>query len=169
MKGALYVLGSKSFGNMAILDWNVGPTYIMKLLQCQHEQKPSVQQLVQAVTQDYFIRLAEPSVSCHKPCLHTFLSLNSCQTIKLSVTSKTCSIAAAAVEAISGQTQEPSVVDSLSQHNNRRIESRNVACEKLVPELLAVAQNPSSHWRYVLTATVCALCLCLSKFRANGR
>ena len=28
-------------GNMAILDWRVGPKYILKLLQCQHEQKVS--------------------------------------------------------------------------------------------------------------------------------
>ena len=47
---------------MAILDWSVGPTYIMKLLGCQHEQKPSVQQLVKAVTGDFLVRLAEPSV-----------------------------------------------------------------------------------------------------------
>lgn len=53
---------------MAILDWSIGPTYIMKLLQCQHEQKPSVQQLVKVVTQDFFIRLAEPSVSRVIPC-----------------------------------------------------------------------------------------------------
>lgn len=29
MKGALYVLGSKMFQNLSILDWRYGPKYIM--------------------------------------------------------------------------------------------------------------------------------------------
>ena len=49
---------------MAILDWNVGPKYILKLLGCQFEQKPSIQTLVRTVTGDFLIRLAEPSVRC---------------------------------------------------------------------------------------------------------
>lgn len=54
-------------GNMAILDWSVGPTYILKLLGCQFEQKPSIQALVRTVTGDFLVRLAEPSV-CRPPC-----------------------------------------------------------------------------------------------------
>ena len=82
-------LNQSCSGNMAILDWNVGPTYIMKLLGCQFEQKvvaialckratltclvqPSVQQLVKVVTGDFLIRLAEPSVSSHAVALRDF-------------------------------------------------------------------------------------------------
>ena len=61
MKGALYVLGSKVFGNFAILDWRFGPTYILSLLNCQHQPKPSVQALVKNIQNDYIVRLAEPS------------------------------------------------------------------------------------------------------------
>lgn len=52
---------------MAILDWSIGPTYILKLLGCQFEQKPSIQALVRSVTNDFIVRLAEPSV--RSPCI----------------------------------------------------------------------------------------------------
>lgn len=32
MKGALYVLGSKMFQNLSILDWRYGPRYLMGAL-----------------------------------------------------------------------------------------------------------------------------------------
>ena len=76
------------------------------------------------------------------------------QTIKLSIISKDSQTAARAVENISGRQQDESLLERLSSHNRARIESRNVAYDQLVPDLLKVAQNTSSHWRYVLTATV---------------
>lgn len=72
MKGALYVLGSKMLGNLAILDWRFGPRYLLALLECSHQERPSVQQLVKTITHDFVIRLAEPSTlkaSVHSPAL----------------------------------------------------------------------------------------------------
>lgn len=61
------------------------------------------------------------------------------------------------LEEISAKPSNTALVESLGDYNGRRIESRNVAYSKLVPELLAVAKDPNSHWRYSLTATV-SLC-----------
>lgn len=51
-------------------------------------------------------------------------------------------------------------VDRLSEHNKRRIDSRNMSYSDLVPRLLAVTQDKNSHWRYVLTASVSSRGLC---------
>ena len=55
---------------------------------------------------------------------------------------------------MSKKPKDDGLVECLSRHNRTRIDLRNAAYTKLLPDLLAVAKNPSSHWRYVLTATV---------------
>lgn len=79
------------------------------------------------------------------------------QTIKLSISSPASQDAAAIVEEASGRGKDVEQVERLSKHNQSRIDSRNLAYSQLLPELLRVAQDPKSHWRYTLTATV-SLC-----------
>lgn len=74
----------------------------------------------------------------------------------MTLTSQSSQEAAAILESQSARSVDDAQVERLSQHNKRRIESRNAAYAKLVPQLLAVTQDQKSHWRYVLTASVCA-------------
>lgn len=64
---------------------------------------------------------------------------------------------------------DTALIDRLSDYNHRRIDARNEAYAKLVPELLAVARDKKSHWRYVLSATVSTgIHSMLTQYKAGG-
>lgn len=135
MKGALYVLGSKMFGNLAILDWRHSPRYLMALLSCSHQERPSVQNLVTTISHDFIIRLAEPS------------------TLKASVKSESLNLAADQLDAVCSIVPDVELVARVAQKARDRVDWKNTAFDGLLPQLLAVASSPESHWRYSLTAT----------------
>ncbi|GAA5990546.1 hypothetical protein JCM10908_003124 [Rhodotorula pacifica] len=135
MKGALYVLGAKAPQNMAILDWRWGPRYLMALLGCSHQDRPSVQNLVKTVTHDYIIRLAEP------------------MTLKNLVDSATLSQAADRLETLISLEQDADLVARVAAKARDRVNQKNEAYDELVPQLLQFASDPQTHWRYSLIAT----------------
>jgi hypothetical protein len=111
---------------------------------------------VKSVTDDFLLRLAEPSVSPRQIYqLSTIANRPSSQTIKLTLTSQASQNSALELEGLVQLPTEGALVERLAGYNQRRIDSRNVAYEGLVPQLLAVTQSSKSHWRYVLTAAVC--------------
>ncbi|GJN88228.1 hypothetical protein Rhopal_001193-T1 [Rhodotorula paludigena] len=126
MKGALYVLGAKAPQNLAILDWRFGPQYILALLGCQHQDRPSVQNLIRSVTHDFIIRLAEPS------------------TLKNSVDSQALQRSADQVEALIGIAEDEALVQRVAEKAKQRIEQKNAAYDQL---------DPATHHRYSLIAT----------------
>lgn len=100
------------------------------------------------------MRLAEPSVGKDEfQCELADLTVP--QTIKMTLTSDGSQEATKHLLEATSSSENNEVVQRLWQHNQRRIESRNTAYAELVPQLLAVAQDKKSHWRYVLTASVC--------------
>lgn len=76
------------------------------------------------------------------------------KTLKLKISSINSQDAAHALEKASMQPTDEALFRSLCMHSQRRIDTRNAEYEKLIPDLLAVAQDSSSHWRYVLASTV---------------
>lgn len=72
----------------------------------------------------------------------------------MTLTSESSQEAAAVLESQNARSVDSELVERLSQHNQRRIDSRNSAYADLIPQLLAVARDKNSHWRYVLTASV---------------
>lgn len=114
MKGALYVLGAKAPQNMAILDWRWGPRYLLALLGCSHQDRPSVQNLVKTVTHDYIIRLAEP------------------MTLKNLVDSPTLSQAADRVDAVIALEQDADLVARVAAKARDRVDQKNEAYDELV-------------------------------------
>lgn len=114
MKGALYVLGSKAPQNMAILDWRWGPRYLLALLGCSHQDRPSVQNLVKTVTHDYIIRLAEP------------------MTLKNLVDSVTLSQAADRLDALIALEQDSDLVARVAAKARDRVDQKNDAYDELV-------------------------------------
>ena len=135
MKGALYVLGSKMFQNLSILDWRYGPKYVLTMMQASHQERPSIQQLVKQVIHDFIIRLAEPS------------------TLKATVESDSLRIAADHLEALGSIAQDGELVGRVAAKARARIEQKNEAYDGLLPKLLEIAVDPGTHWRYSLTAT----------------
>ncbi|KPV77183.1 uncharacterized protein RHOBADRAFT_25084 [Rhodotorula graminis WP1] len=132
MKGALYVLGSKATQNLAILWWTVGPDYLRALLGCQHQERPSVQALVRTVTHDFIIRLGEPS------------------TLKSSVDSQALQRAADSIENLIAVPENKDLVARVAAKARERTDQKNAAYDELLPELLKLAADPSTHHRYVL-------------------
>lgn len=135
MKGALYVLGSKMLGNLAILDWRFGPRYLVALLECAHQERPSVQNLVKTITHDFVIRLAEPS------------------TLKASVESPGLKLAADQLDALTAVSVDEDLLARVAQKSQDRVAQKNAAYADLVPKLLVIARAAETHWRYALTAT----------------
>lgn len=114
MKGALYVLGSKATQNLAILDWRFGPRYLHWILQCSHQERPSVQNLVKTITHDFIIRIAEPS------------------TLKATVESEALNRSAAELEKLIAVAQDDELLSKVSHKAQQRIEQKNEAYDKLV-------------------------------------
>ncbi|KAH8929547.1 hypothetical protein BT69DRAFT_1292546 [Atractiella rhizophila] len=134
MKGALYVLGSKLFCNLGIVDWRFAPKYIMSLLGCHHQERPSVQSLAKGIIHDFIIRLGEPS------------------SLRSSVSSSGVQTAANELEKHSRYVEDKGLIERISGTRAKRVEHRDQAYLDLIPELLKFAQEPGRHWRYRLAA-----------------
>ncbi|BGP22448.1 Proteasome activator BLM10 [Rhodotorula toruloides] len=135
MKGALYVLGSKAPQNFAILDSRLWTPYLFAILGCQHQERPSVQNLIRSVTHDYIIRIGEPS------------------TLKNSIESASLQHAADDVEEMISIVEDHELVERVVQKVQSRTVQKNEAYDQLIPELLRLAKDPNTHWRYKLTCT----------------
>ncbi|GAA94209.1 uncharacterized protein L969DRAFT_375946 [Mixia osmundae IAM 14324] len=134
MKGALYILGSKNFSAMGLQDWRYLPTYVLRLLQCSHQEKPSIQQVVSMVLADFVTRLNVPST------LAQSLDQNGTE-------GKARQLAAALQLPPSG------LVEAVRQNSLQRTTHKDREYSELLPQLLHIAQSEKSHWRYSLFAT----------------
>ncbi|KAH8919753.1 hypothetical protein BT69DRAFT_1352911 [Atractiella rhizophila] len=134
MKGALYVLGSKLFCNLGIVDWRFAPKYITSLLGCHHQERPSVQSLAKGIIHDFIIRLGEPS------------------SLRSSVSSSGVQTAANELEKHTRYGEDKGLIERISGTRAKRVEHRDQAYLDLIPELLKFAQEPGRHWRYRLAA-----------------
>ncbi|GAA6033408.1 hypothetical protein JCM8097_006736 [Rhodosporidiobolus ruineniae] len=135
MKGALYVLGAKAPQNFCILDWRFFPRYVLELLACSHQERPSVQALIKTITHDTIIRVSEPS------------------TLKGSIDSERLSRAADAVDEVIAVVEDEALVQQVADKVKQRVDQKNAAYDELLPQLLEIAQDPKTHWRYTLIAT----------------
>lgn len=114
MKGAIYVLGSKATQNLAILDWRFGPRYLHWILQCSHQERPSVQNLIKTITHDFIIRIAEPS------------------TLKATVESEDLNRSAQELEKMISVVEDEALLAKVSAKSQQRIEQKNKAYDELV-------------------------------------
>jgi proteasome activator subunit 4 len=135
MKGALYVLGMKYFGNFAVLDWRYSPRYILALLNCQHQEKPSIQTLVKTICSDFIVRLAEPC------------------TIEIDCATDGIADAVRDLDKMVSLRPDSTLLAAVSDKRKGRDAVKNAGCEELIPQLLEIAQDPRTHWRYQTIAT----------------
>lgn len=114
MKGALYILGAKAPQNFAILDSRLWSPYLLAILGCQHQERPSVQNLIRSVTHDYIIRVGEPS------------------TLKNSIESESLQQAADHVEEMISIVEDQDLVERVAQKVQARTVQKNEAYDQLV-------------------------------------
>lgn len=135
MKGALYVLGSKLFANAMIYDWRHAPRFMLAILRCQHQEKPSIQNLIKGIATDFFARLVEPN------------------TIRSQVESPSLQRAAKALSKYAAaDAYDAELRAQIVAKADARVKQKDVACAELIPVLLQMATDPQTHWRYAIVA-----------------
>lgn len=67
MKGALFLLSSKTFLNVVLRDWKFISPFLKTMALAQHEEKPSVQEVIRKVYIEYFLAYVEVSLGFRVP------------------------------------------------------------------------------------------------------
>ncbi|KAF8887975.1 hypothetical protein CPB84DRAFT_1684385 [Gymnopilus junonius] len=137
MKGALYILGNKGIGNSTMSYQTFHKQYLMSLLECQHEEKPSIQKLVSSVSQDCIGHLSEEATQTDAYILRTPRIEQALLDLQAEFS--------------------PSFIDgdllrASLQKSAVRISRREAIYADTVTSILELASRSATHWRYVQTA-----------------
>ncbi|KAI0728586.1 ARM repeat-containing protein [Fomitopsis betulina] len=138
MKGALHVLWNKGIASYALADIDYSGQYLLSVLDCQHQEKPSIQKILGNLTQDALAYLSEDA-------FHT----DTCVEDHVDVLS-------AVAEVKEECTWSPEYQDLLLRAGDKqraRTQLRNTRYAETVSAILEVALRPVTHWRYVEMAT----------------
>jgi proteasome activator subunit 4 len=159
MKGALYVLRYNAIGIPRISrDWE----YLVRLTECllnaHHENKASVQALVSKATDELIAYLKEPT---------SFVALDVC----------TAGLDAAIADIEKFTIPDNAVVAKIRSGLQAQQDLQDREWNVFVDKVLAIANDPTLNWRYVLAASRFVYCMTrrdqatdlrLAKFFANN-
>lgn len=137
MKGALYILWSKGIASYALSDQSAHGRYLTSLLECQHEEKPSIQKLVGNMAADSVGHLHDESVHTEAYTLET-------PRVEVAVDDL--------AEEFTSSLMDPTLLAEAIAKTPNRIVNRNAIHGQTVAHILALASNPQTHWRYVQMA-----------------
>ncbi|KAF9459432.1 hypothetical protein BDZ94DRAFT_1312356 [Collybia nuda] len=138
MKGALYVLWNKGTAAYALGDIGFHNRYLLSLLESQHEEKPSIQKLVNNLAQDCQTHLNEEAVHTDAYVLET----------------PRVDEALHALESeFSADFISHSLLNEAMAKTDVRVVKRNTMYKETVSSILEVALRPGTHWRYVQMAS----------------
>ncbi|CAL1696390.1 unnamed protein product [Somion occarium] len=138
MKGALYVLWNKGIASYAISDVKYGGPYLLNLLECQHQEKPSVQKLVGSLVQSILVYITEEAI-------HTNAFIESVPRIDEAVQSLSAEFTPKLID-------ENILREAISKLQPR-VAERNRQYDLAISGILEIASRPTTHWRYVQFAT----------------
>ncbi|KIK71342.1 hypothetical protein GYMLUDRAFT_33493 [Collybiopsis luxurians FD-317 M1] len=138
MKGALYVLGDKGIMSYALGDENFMDKYLVSLLECQHEEKPSIQKLVNNYAYDCLIHI-------HEEVLHTDAYTLPTPTVEQALVELQ-------QEFSPGLIPESLLAEALEQRP-KRIAKRKALYEQTISAVLQIGSRQNTHWRYVQMAS----------------
>lgn len=138
IKGALYTLGNKGIMAYTLADLVYQGELFSALLDCQHEEKPSIQKLVTSVASDCAAHIREESA-------HT-------EAYSLEIARLEDALASLETE-FSSQVIDQKLVDEATAKSLVRASRRSERYTAMVISILQVALRPKTHWRYVQIAT----------------
>lgn len=138
MKGALYVLWNKGTAAYALADTRSHGRYLVSLLECQHQEKPSIQKLVGNLAQDAAVYLTEEAT-------HTGAFLENIPGVINALT--------ALKEEYPVTSEDHRILAHAIQKVPDRAAAKNRHHEDTVSAILQIADKPNIHWRYVEIAT----------------
>ncbi|KAH9964279.1 hypothetical protein BC827DRAFT_1190239 [Russula dissimulans] len=136
MKGALYILWSKGIAAYAIADPkdpDLYGRYLLALLECQHQEKPSIQKLVTSVAHDAIANLAEETT-------RTDAYTDSAPQVK--------SATDALRTELSPDSIDNDVLGEALHKSVARIEARERKYSQTISAITEIALRPTTHWRY---------------------
>ncbi|KAI0702440.1 ARM repeat-containing protein [Cytidiella melzeri] len=134
MKGALYVLWNKGTASYALADPNFHVKYLRSLLECQHQEKPSIQKLVGQLAGDATALLTEEAV-------HTDAYDESIPGVEAAIEQLVPEFSSSLVnQALLKEALEKSPV---------RAALRVRRYEEAISSILEFSSRPATHWRYV--------------------
>ncbi|KAF8807254.1 hypothetical protein BYT27DRAFT_7189352 [Phlegmacium glaucopus] len=137
MKGALYVLWNKGIAAYALGDQLFHKEYLMSLLECQHEEKPSVQKLITNLAQDCVVHLNEEAT--HTDCY----ALDTPRVDQASFDLES---------EFSSSFVDRKLLEKAVEKSITRVVRRDTVYNDTVSSILEVALRPTTHWRYVQMA-----------------
>ncbi|CAO1628827.1 unnamed protein product [Parajaminaea phylloscopi] len=139
VKGALYVLGSKGFSSIAVIDPRFTAEYVLCLLKAQHHPKPSLQKLVRGLLNDFCVRFIEPSTLKYD----------------LETPAELIAFASETEASLRSSPQAPAKSDVLAEvaaRRQARIDGIQRVHDRLVPEVMAIGLDSATHWSFALYA-----------------
>jgi proteasome activator subunit 4 len=138
MKGALWTLSRNSFGKYAAAEPTLATELFKHLFECQHNEKPSIQDCVSAVSENCLNNFAEP-------CFLVFDIENPSVTKALEKLKSCLQITQA----------EEDIVSRCRKKRIERISVINEAINSTTSVILDVGNSPRTHWRYAIVAVRC--------------
>ncbi|KAF9535499.1 hypothetical protein CPB83DRAFT_841859 [Crepidotus variabilis] len=135
MKGALYILWNKGVAAYALGDHHAHKEYLLSVLECQHEEKPSIQKLVSSIAQESVSNLSEEAVPT-ETYKHDIPRLD-----------EALRRLESGIPAV-----DQSLLQEATQKSATRVVKREALYYETVASILNVASRPTTHWRYVQMA-----------------
>ncbi|KAF9036519.1 hypothetical protein BDZ89DRAFT_1100671 [Hymenopellis radicata] len=138
MKGALWTLNYPSFGRYAIGEPKLAAKLLPQLLRCQHNEKPSIQDCVSAVSENCVNNFVEPCYLGYAVSSPGLLC---------------------AVERLKEILPPDATNDYITQKclaaRVERMQKLNEAADQATIEIMKIATSPKTHWRYEIVAIRC--------------
>ncbi|KAJ3576133.1 hypothetical protein NP233_g629 [Leucocoprinus birnbaumii] len=134
MKGALYILWNKGIAAYALTDQGLHSRYLLSLLGCQDEEKPSIQKLVASVASDCIGMINEFTIHAEAYDIDTPRVDEALRDLE---------------SEFSQNFIDRQLLDEAVSKGRLRCEQRNEIYHSTVAGILEVATKPTTHWRYV--------------------
>ncbi|KAJ7071512.1 hypothetical protein C8F01DRAFT_1110832 [Mycena amicta] len=136
MKGALYVLANKAILMYAVSDLTYYSRLHLALLECQHEEKPSIQKLCATLSLDCASHTREEAA-------HTDAYSLDIQPLEEAIAFLGAELSVVA---------DHKLLDEAKTRTDARTRLRNETHHTMLTSILEVATRPTTHWRYVQMA-----------------
>ncbi|PCH33392.1 ARM repeat-containing protein [Wolfiporia cocos MD-104 SS10] len=138
MKGALWTLNSSLYAKYAIGEPTLANEMLKRLFDCQHNERPSIQ--------EYIASLAETCLNGFgEPCYVIYDIEN------LYIKEAT----AALTKCLQLQHREEGIVKRCEAQRVARVQMANASANEITETLLNIAKSPRTHWRYAIYAVRC--------------
>ncbi|TFK23084.1 ARM repeat-containing protein [Coprinopsis marcescibilis] len=144
MKGALYILLNKPLASYTISDFEFHKPYLLAMLECQHEEKPSIQKLVSQVVHEGLHYINEENISTHAYDLETPDVSKALEDLRS--------------EFSDSFIDQPLLASAVAK-SHHRVVKRHELWKDTVSAILEVALRTTTHWRYTNIALQYLTCL----------